>query len=216
MAESYHWYQHYNHSRRSYTIVNRNEGTAPLTQIGLLALMAIVWTGVLSQKLILFTAHPILNSLGIILIFESALLLQPTHTAHQKQRGAVAHSILNGLAFLYFLAAFIVIFYNKAAHNGTHFESPHAILGITTYVILLIQALVGFTQYYTPSLYGGADNAKAIYKYHRISGYIVSMLLLATLVAATYTTFNINVIHISRIAIGFAAGFVLIGITAIF
>lgn len=30
------------------------------------------------------------------------------------------------------------------------------------YSVLLVQAFVGFTQYFVPGLYGGVDNAKAV------------------------------------------------------
>jgi hypothetical protein len=75
-----------------------------------------------------------------------------------------------------------------------HFESTHAILGLTTYVLVLIQALVGVTAFFAPGLYGGVDNAKSLYKYHRISGYLVLGMMLATVCAATTTTYNVNVL----------------------
>jgi len=71
-----------------------------------------------------------------------------------------------------------------------HFESPHAILGFITYVLLIIQATVGFTQYFVPSLYGSVDKAKSIYKYHRVAGYTIFTLVLATICAATQTSYN--------------------------
>lgn len=43
-----------------------------------------------------------------------------------------------------------------------HFESTHAVLGLITYILLLLQAFVGFTQFFVPSLYGGEENAKKI------------------------------------------------------
>lgn len=61
---------------------------------------------------------------------------------------------------------------------------------------MLVQALVGVTQYWVPSIYGGQDNAKAIWKYHRASGYVVLVLGLTTVAAATQTDFNQNVLHI--------------------
>ena len=57
-------------------------------------------------------------------------------------------------------------------------------------MLLIIQGLVGFTQYYVPSLYGGVENAKKVWKYHRMSGYVVLTLGLATVCAATQTTYN--------------------------
>lgn len=110
------------------------------------------------------------------------------------------------------VAGLIVIQVNKFNHNGTHFESPHAILGLTTYIALGIQSLVGFTQYFTPKLYGSVEAAQSIYKWHRMSGYVVLTLLLATVAAATQTDFNKNSLDIKLWAVLIAAALVLIGV----
>ena len=65
--------------------------------------------------------------------------------------------------------------------------SPHGILGLITYIIFVIQAIIGITQYYFPNLYGGIDNAKAVWKYHRMSGYVLLILSFATIAAAAET-----------------------------
>lgn len=105
-----------------------------------------------------------------------------------------------------------MIEYNKFDHNGTHFESPHAILGLVTYILVILQAFVGVTQYFTPGLYGGENNAKALYKYHRVSGYVTIVLMLATICAATYTTFNINALGMQLWAIVVASVVTLVGL----
>jgi hypothetical protein len=110
------------------------------------------------------------------------------------------------------VAGLIVIEVNKFNHNGTHFESPHAILGLTTYILLGIQTLVGFTQYFTPQLYGSVERAKSIYKWHRISGYVVLTFLLATVAAATQTDFNKQTLDIKLWAVLISAALVLIGV----
>lgn len=105
-----------------------------------------------------------------------------------------------------------MIEYNKFAHNGTHFESPHAILGLITYILTIIQAVVGITQYFVPQLYGGVENAKKLYKYHRVGGYVILLTMLATVAAATQTDFNKNVLQIQLWAVIVAAVILLIGI----
>ena len=115
-------------------------------------------------------------------------------------------------SILSLIAGLIIIEYNKISHGGIHFVSVHAILGLVTYILLIIQALVGITQYYTPSLYGGLDNAKAIWKYHRMSGYLILLLFFATIAAATQTDFNKNVLHIQLWAVIVASILTLIGI----
>lgn len=56
------------------------------------------------------------------------------------------------------------------------------------------------------------DNAKAIYKYHRVGGYITLVLMLATVCAATQTGFNVNVLQMQLWAVVVAAVLVVIGI----
>lgn len=109
-------------------------------------------------------------------------------------------------------AGLVIIEINKAGPGHEHFTSPHAILGLTFYVLVYLQAVVGFTQYYTPSLYGGVDQAKSIYKYHRMSGYVIATLGLATICAATWTTYSLNVAHIQHWAVIVASVLVLVGV----
>ena len=80
------------------------------------------------------------------------------------------------------------------------------------YVLVYIQAVVGFTQYYTPSLYGGVDQAKSIYKYHRVAGYLIAVLGLATICAASWTTYSLNVGHLQHWAVIVASVLVLVGV----
>lgn len=137
-------------------------GTAPLAQAGAVVLLALVWTGVLTHPIILFSAHPLLNAAAVLLAIEAVLVLQPTHTADQKRRGTLAHALLWAVALSCFYAALVVVLWHKYRSGLGHFESPHAILGTAIYVSLLVQAAVGITQYFFPRLYGSVENAKAI------------------------------------------------------
>lgn len=101
---------------------------------------------------------------------------------------------------------------NKAGPGHEHFASPHARLGLTFYVLVYIQAIVGFTQYYVPQLYGGVDNAKKVYKYHRVGGYVIATLGLATICAASWTTYSLYVAHIQHWAVIVASVLVLVGV----
>jgi hypothetical protein len=149
---------------------------------------------------------------ALLLVAQSALILQPTYTAEQKKQGTLVHAALNNAALLCFLVALVCIELNKFKHQGIHFESPHAILGLITYILLFFQAAVGVTQYFTPQLYGGVNNAKKLYKYHRISGYVLFTLMLVTVCAATRTTYNVNVLHIKTWAVVVASALTLAGI----
>lgn len=187
-------------------------GTAVIAQAGLLILAALIWASILMRPLILFSAHPLLNSAGLLLISQAVLLLQPTHTPTQKRQGAHIHGILNTAGVSALIAGLVVIEVNKSRNQLHHFKSVHAILGLVTYALFYVQALVGLTQYYTPGLYGGLDNAKKLYKYHRMSGYAVLVLALATVAAATQTDYNKNVLHIRLWAVLVAAALILAGI----
>ncbi|KAF2835735.1 hypothetical protein M501DRAFT_340621 [Patellaria atrata CBS 101060] len=189
-------------------------GTAVLAQAGIWILLGIVWGGIFSHDLILFSAHPLLNSTGILFSTQAILLLQPTHTSSQKRSGTYAHLISNDLAILLLIAGLIVIEYNKFSHGGAHFESPHAVFGLMTYILLALQATVGVTMYFVPSLYGGIDNAKKAWKYHRMSGYLTLLFMLMTVAAATQTTYNIAVLHINLWAVLVAAVLTWMGVLA--
>lgn len=188
-------------------------GTAIIAQAGILILAATVWAAVFTHKFIWpFSMHPLLNSLGALLGVQAALVLQPTATAAQKRTGALVHGSANGLAFIAYLLAFVAIYWNKDAHGGTHFESAHARLGLATYIVLLIQSLVGFTMYFVPSVYGSTENAKSIWKYHRMSGYLVLTLGLATVCAATKTDYNVTQLGMELWVMIVASVFVLVGL----
>ena len=102
--------------------------------------------------------------------------------------------------------------YNKAAHNGAHFTSVHGRLGLSVYILFILQALIGAVAFYTPGLLGGVQRAKATYKYHRISGYAVVVLSFAAVATATQTPFNVNVLHIRLWAVIVCAVILLMGV----
>lgn len=187
-------------------------GTAIIAQAGIWILTATIWASVFCHSISLFSAHPLLNSAGILLTTQAILVLQPTHSPKQKRQGTNVHAVLNGTSVLALLAGLIIIEYNKIKTAHAHFESPHAILGLITYIVFAIQAVVGITQYYFPAVYGGIDNAKAIWKYHRMSGYVLLVLSFATIAAATQTTANIYMLHIKLWAVLVTAVITLIGV----
>lgn len=156
----------------------------------------------------------LLNSVGILLITQAALVLQPTHTARQKRTGTLIHATLANTGVLALIAGLVVIYYNKSAHNGAHFQSAHARLGLATFVLIALQAIVGITQYFTPAVYGGVDNAKKLYKFHRAGGYITTTIAIATICAATWTDYNLNVLHIKHWTVILSSVVFLAGIVA--
>ncbi|KAK6525524.1 hypothetical protein TWF281_010586 [Arthrobotrys megalospora] len=187
-------------------------GTGFLAQIGLLVLISTVWTSIFSLPFGLFTLHPLFNSISIWFIVESVLLLQPTRTPHQKVKGAIVHSILIGISLLLSAGAGVVIVLNKIRVKHAHFDSPHAVLGLIVYVLIVAQTVVGFAQFYTPRVFGSVEKAKAIYKYHRIAGYTIQLLLIATLLAASRTTFALGPLNLKTWKVAIGSVLVLLGI----
>jgi hypothetical protein len=146
----------------------------------------------------------------MLFFVQGILIVQPTHTAKQKKQGTYTHAALNDVAFLAAIGGLTVIEINK--DPDAHWESVHGIMGLTTYIMIAINVIVGITQYFTPGLYGGVDNAKALYKYHRAWGYLTLLMILGTICAATQTTFNKNVAGIQLWAVIVACVLVVVGV----
>lgn len=187
-------------------------GTGIVAQFGIVLLAVLIWASVLTKPLILFSGHPLAQSLAVLTLAQSILSLQPTHTAEQKRVGQRVHAALNLVAFLLLVTGVTIIEYNKISNHGAHFHSIHGYLGIITSLILLLQYGVGFTMWATPALYGGEQNAKSVWKYHRWSGYTVLVLLLATVVSAVDTDYNKNVLKIKLWAVLLLSVLTLVGI----
>ncbi|KAI2610932.1 eukaryotic cytochrome b561-domain-containing protein [Hypoxylon fragiforme] len=172
-------------------------GTGVIAEAAGILLVASVWAAVfLNGPLILFSVHPLAQSAGLLVLIQSILVLQPTHTGAQKQVGQKIHAGLNFLAFAIFAVGVISIEVNKFINNGAHFHSVHGYLGVIASFWLLAQYIVGFTMFGLPQLYGGEANAKKMWKYHRSSGYVLLLFLAATVVSATQTDYNIGVLKL--------------------
>jgi len=190
-------------------------GSGVVAQAGVWILLALVWTGVFSHDLITFSPHPLLNSAAIVLVTQAILILQPTSTPSQKRQGTHIHSALMGLALVCFLTAFIFIEVNKHKHHGVHLKSPHAIMGLVTYILLLVQAFVGVSQFFFPTrVFGTEERAKSVYKWHRMSGYIIVVLLCVTVSAATWTDYNLDVLQIHHWSVILASAISIAGLYA--
>ena len=140
-------------------------------------------------------------------------MLQPTATPKQKTKGTHIHFALNLTGTIALIAGLIIIEMNKASHPETRFTNVHGVMGLVTFILIIIQAMIGFAQFYVPkSVFGSVDNGKKLYKYHRISGYLILLMALATICAATQTGFNKNVLHIRLWAVIVASVLVVAGV----
>ncbi|KAJ9294431.1 hypothetical protein DTO271G3_7006 [Paecilomyces variotii] len=188
-------------------------GTATVAQAGIWILVALVWSGIFSHPLIFFSAHPLLNSSAILLQVQAILTLQPTATPKQKTIGTRVHFGLLAISNLSFIAALIIIEINKGDHP--RFTSVHGIMGLVTYILIALQASIGIIQYFFPSqILGSVERGKKIYKYHRLFGYFLLVLELATVAAATQTTYNLAVLGIQLWAVLVASVLVILGVGA--
>jgi len=169
---------------------------ALLAQAGILLTFVVIWYHVLTHDIILFSGHPLFQSAAVLVLTQAILILQPTHTAEQKSAGQVAHAALNATSFLLLLAGVTIIEVNKFRGNGPHFHSVHGTLGILTSIAIVLQYFFGVTIWAYPGLFGGLGNAKALYKYHRVSGYFIYLAILATVFSAVWTDYNKNVLGI--------------------
>ncbi|KAF2858809.1 hypothetical protein K470DRAFT_300615 [Piedraia hortae CBS 480.64] len=169
-------------------------GTGIIAQISALLIVAYTWGAIFTHDVILFSAHPLVNTTSVLLLLNGVLLLQPTHTAEQKLSGTNFHAVFMAMSTLLALGGLGVIEYNKFSHGGTHFDSPHAVLGFITYLFLVIQVLFGVLQFYAPWVLGGVERGKAVYKYHRLGGYVTLALMVVTVCAASGTAYGFKVL----------------------
>jgi len=102
---------------------------------------------------------------------------------------------------------------NKASQPETRFKNIHGIMGLVTYILIFSQALFGFAQFFIPAqVFGSVDKGKAVYRYHRWSGYVIILLALATICAATQTEYNKDMLHIRLWAVLIASILVIAGV----
>jgi len=129
-----------------------------------------------------FAFHPPLQSLSLSLLVYGILTLQPTSQPKTKAAGLARHqyAILFAAFPMIFFGTFAVM-YNKYVHSAQHFKSWHGKLGIVSMGWIFIQVLLGGgSVWFGGAAFGGGSKAKAIWKYHRLSGYVLFMLLMFT------------------------------------
>lgn len=75
---------------------------------------------------------------------QSILVLQPTASQKHKVYGTYVHSALNSIGVGALIAGLVIIEMNKADHPEQKFTSIHGIIGLVTYILIFILALVSF------------------------------------------------------------------------
>jgi len=160
-------------------------------QFGLALFAITLYSTIFSTDWSLFSWHPTLMGILVIAVSEGILILQPTTTKAEKESGLNYHRYIMSTGYLAAIGAFSVIYYNKSSHQSPHFASTHGKLGIATFSYLLVQLLFGVAMVFAPALFGGVNQAKALWKYHRISGYIVFVLVWVTAQFGAHTDWSV-------------------------
>lgn len=194
------------------TVLSPLLGTGIVAELGIIILCLNIWAHIWMNPVIFFSGHPIAMTIALFILVQSILTLQPISTPRQKRLGQYIHASLNLAAFAGLVTGAVIIEVNKVRGRGPHFHSLHAYVGVITLLLITGQYLVGFTMWATPGLYGGVDNAKKLYKYHRYGGYVVLVLLLTAVCTAMKTDYVAGVLGIGVWGVVVSAVLVLVGV----
>lgn len=154
---------------------------ALLAQASSLVFLVLVWTlvfekfpGSLFNGLPLFGYHPLLQSLTLLLLAQSVLVLQPTSQARPQEKRAAfqVHQLVNILVLVAISVGSAIMFYLH--HPAGHWQSWHGVLGAALTVWLWLQAVLGAASVWGGGkALGGEAKAKGWWKWHRLSGYVL-------------------------------------------
>lgn len=155
-------------------------------QASALLFVAVVWSIVFSTmpvtSLPLFGYHPLIQSFTILLLLQAIVVLQRTtpQQGERKRQALTAHQWLNLLLVLpLFTAGASIMWYLHSP--SSHFISYHGILGTFVVAAAWIQAALGAASvWWKGKLVGGEAKGKALWKWHRASGYVLVALFLVT------------------------------------
>ncbi|KAF8498360.1 hypothetical protein JB92DRAFT_3084604 [Gautieria morchelliformis] len=165
----------------------RNGDTLGLGMVGAGATLLVVstWSAILGnnpQSLGYFAYHPPLQSLSIALFAFGILTLQPTSNPKTKKAGLNRHQIIIlGFAFPCICAGGLIIIWNKYIHEAPHFTTWHGTFGILAIAWMFIQIGLGAgSVWFDGAAFGGGAKARSVWKYHRLSGYMLFPFFLMT------------------------------------
>ncbi|RDB21344.1 hypothetical protein Hypma_011416 [Hypsizygus marmoreus] len=129
-----------------------------------------------------FALHPPLQTLSLSFFTYGILTLQPTSQPRTKAAGLTRHQIaIVLLGFPCILIGTMAVAYNKRIHNKEHMTTWHGTFGFLAFFWIFVQmALGGGSVWFQGVAFGGGVKAKALWKYHRLSGYFLFPTLLFT------------------------------------
>ncbi|KAF8558487.1 hypothetical protein OG21DRAFT_1595374 [Imleria badia] len=164
----------------------KGDGPAKVVVWASFAVFALTtWVIVLSNdpaSLGWFKFHPLLQSAAIGSFTYGILTLQPTTQPDTKAAGLQRHQIaMIGIGVPLILAGALAVFVHKDSHGAPHFTTWHGTFGLISVAWIVVQALVGgSTVWFGGAAWGGGMKAKLMWKYHRLSGYVLFPTLLFT------------------------------------
>ncbi|GBE82380.1 hypothetical protein BKA93DRAFT_760707 [Sparassis latifolia] len=164
-----------------------------------------------------FFWHPFLLSVAVVAHTYGILTLQPTSHAQPsvKAAGRSRHQLyMFALGFPAAALGIVAVSYNKYLHHAAHFATWHGRFGIATLTWMLVQIAVGGGSVWANGkLFGGNPRARRVWKYHRLSGYVLFVLLLVTAhLGGTWSDFaQNNVVPIVRLLAYTIAPILLLG-----
>ncbi|KAI0781094.1 hypothetical protein BD413DRAFT_20793 [Trametes elegans] len=128
----------------------------------------------------LFFFHPVLQSLALVIFAYGILTLQPTSQARTKAAGLTRHQLaISALGLPAISLGTLAIVYRKSLHGSPHFTTWHGTIGIVAVAWMLVQIILGGgSVWFNGRLFGGNPQAKLVWKYHRLSGYLLFLLFL--------------------------------------
>lgn len=161
--------------------------------------VAIVWSLVLTTtsftSLPLFGYHPLIQSLAILMLLQAIIVLQrttPTNQQEKKSRFSNPSTYQPLLVLPLFTVGASIMYYLHDQPGTSHWISYHGILGTLCVVVAWIQAALGAASiWWKGKLVGGENRGKALWKYHRLSGYVlVGLFLLTAALGVVETTWG--------------------------
>lgn len=152
---------------------------------GMVVLVITTWTAILANnpaKYSWFAFHPPLQTLALCFFTYGIMTLQPTYQPKTKAAGFVRHQ--RAIFFLgtpiLFLGTLASALY-KIEKGYPQFLTWHARFGLICWIWMIVQIFLGAGSIWNGgSLFGGGTKAKAIWKYHRLSGYLLFVLWMFT------------------------------------
>ncbi|EIW85386.1 hypothetical protein CONPUDRAFT_118197 [Coniophora puteana RWD-64-598 SS2] len=167
--------------------------TAAITTLVGLTWLILLGSGPFSLGL--FAWHPFLQCLAIACFTYGIITLQPTSQPKTKVAGLQRHQTgMFLLGFPSILLGTAAIFFRKSLHGASHFTTWHGTFGIIAMVWLVGQILLGGASVWFDGMaLGGGMRAKKVWKYHRLSGYVLFVLLLLTaFLGGSSSTWSVN------------------------